>query len=431
MLIDRLHRDVLRRHYQSCPQRGQRQIPQRLRRGRRRQACDSCAKLKTSCDLDWPCANCLFSDKTCSYLRIQAEKQHDIIPKSRSGSELTTSQLPSQEDKDSHKISIPFLLNWASPYRGLTDTFERSNDIVVGNESVRVDSGSGILGEIEGTTDTDARELCTSIHSHNGLQDEWLPRWSIPDDLSLDSRTLDAGADMSLLPIYDLDITSFSPTMFLPLQETQQSPQSLIRASQQAEIEFVVTFDLTGRDLPAEFAESLTKLTLSLPRDHPEHAPSINLALGMMMMTQSNIERFLGLYFRHWNRHSPVVHRRTFDVADTSLALVLVMTLTGALFSLIPDEVSGAQSMLDLAEEFAFHDPDFEKLTSGISSEGPDGRRRALQALQASFSAAQLQLRQGSTWKRQQVRSERFNQIIFVCLPSHRTKYRYLLIMLI
>ncbi|KAJ9622519.1 hypothetical protein H2204_011532 [Knufia peltigerae] len=201
--------------------------------------------------------------------------------------------------------------------------------------------------------------------------------------------------------------------MFLPLQETQQSPQSLIRASQQAEIEFAVTFDLTGRDLPAEFAESLTKLTLSLPRDHPEHAPSINLALGMTMLTQSNIERFLGLYFRHWNRHSPVVHRRTFDVADTSLALVLVMTLTGALFSLIPDEVSGAQSMLDLAEEFAFHDPDFEKLTSGISSEGPDGRRRALQALQASFSAAQLQLRQGSTWKRQQVRSERFNQIIF------------------
>lgn len=405
-----LCRDVLRRHYQSCPQRGQRAIPHRLRRGRRKQACDSCARLKTSCDLDWPCENCLLSDKTCSYLRIEAKQYHDKTQKSRSDPPPMTPQLLSHDDTEIHKISIPFLLNWTSPYRGLTETFERSSE-VVDTESLRVDYVPGILGEVEGHADTG--ELCSSFQSHNILHDELLPRWPMSDDLPLE-RILDVDADTSFLSIYDLGIAdNFSPGIYLPLQETRHSPRSLMRASQ-AETESMVNFDLMGRDLRAEFAESLTKLTLSLPRDHPDHAPSINLALGMTMLTQTNIEKFLWLYFHHWNRHSPVVHRRTFDVTDTSLPLVLVMTLTGALFSLSPDEVSAGQSMLDLAEEFAFRDADFERIASGIIPEGPDGRRRALQALQASFSAAQLQLRQGSTWKRHSVRSDRFNQIIYV-----------------
>lgn len=321
-----------------------------------------------------------------------------------------TPQLLSHDDTEIHKISIPFLLNWTSPYRGLTETFERSSE-VVDTESLRVDYVPGILGEVEGHADTG--ELCSSFQSHNILHDELLPRWPMSDDLPLE-RILDVDADTSFLSIYDLGIAdNFSPGIYLPLQETRHSPRSLMRASQ-AETESMVNFDLMGRDLRAEFAESLTKLTLSLPRDHPDHAPSINLALGMTMLTQTNIEKFLWLYFHHWNRHSPVVHRRTFDVTDTSLPLVLVMTLTGALFSLSPDEVSAGQSMLDLAEEFAFRDADFERIASGIIPEGPDGRRRALQALQASFSAAQLQLRQGSTWKRHSVRSDRFNQIIYV-----------------
>ena len=168
------------------------------------------------------------------------------------------------------------------------------------------------------------------------------------------------------------------------------------------------------RDLPAEFADHLTALTLALPRSHPEHAPNINLALGMSTLTPANIRKFLRLYFHHWNRHSPVVHPGTFEVYKAPLPLLLVMTLTGAMFSLSPEDVAAAKSLLDLAEEFAFRDQDFQRMASGFYTERLDQRRRALQALQAAFSVAQLQLREGLMWKRECVRSLRFDQIICV-----------------
>ena len=320
-------------------------------------------------------------------------------------------QLLAPEDTGVHKISIPFLLNWINPHCGLADTFERSSDLIVDVDSAQVDDE---LGEVE--TSANDGELCSSLNFDGALkmlQEGYLPPFPMSDDLPLDVA-LGVDADMSFSPIYELGISDrFSPGIFLPLHETQRSTRVMVPASK-AETGSHVTYDLTGRDLQAELAEHLTNLTLSLPRGHLERAPSINLALGMTKFTQANIERFLWLYFHHWNRHSPVVHRGTFDVADTSLALVLVMTLTGALFSLSPGEVATARSMLDLGEECAFRDPDFERIASGIFPEGPGGRRRALQALQAAFSAAQLQLREGNAWKRQHVRSDRLDQIIYV-----------------
>ncbi|OQU93942.1 Fungal specific transcription factor domain-containing protein [Cladophialophora immunda] len=322
-------------------------------------------------------------------------------------------QLLAQGDTGIHKISIPFLLNWTNPHRGLTDTFERSSDMIVHTESAQVDVGTGILGEVEASANDG--ELCASFNTERVLktfQEGYVPPSPMPDDLSLD-MTLGVDTDMPLSSIYELGVSdNFSPSMFLPLQETLHSTRFVTPAGQVG-TGSPITYDLMGRDLPAEFAEELTTLTLSLPRDHPERAPSINLALGMTIFTEANIERFLWLYFHHWNRHSPVLHRGTFDVADASLALVLVMTLTGALFSLSPGEVTMAQSMLDLAEEFSFRNPDFERIMSGIFPEGPHERRRALQAIQAAFSAAQLQLREGSSCKRQHVRSHRFDQIIY------------------
>jgi hypothetical protein len=324
------------------------------------------------------------------------------------------SQLRTQEDTGIHKISIPFLLNWTNPHRGLTDTFERSSELIVDAENVQVDEVARILGEVEASADDG--ELCSSLYSDRRLKpfpEGYLAPLPMSDDLSLD-MTLGVDPDISFSSSHNLGISDdVSPGMFLPLHETQHWTRFVMPASQ-AGTGSPATYDLMGRDLPAEFAEHLTTLTLSLPRDHPERAPSINLALGMTILIQANIERFLWLYFHHWNRHSPVVHRGTFDVADTSLALVLVMTLTGALFSLSTDEVATARSMLDLAEELAFRDPYFERIASGIFPEGPEGRSRALQALQAAFSAAQLQLREGNTWKRKHVRSDRFDQIIYV-----------------
>jgi hypothetical protein len=120
------------------------------------------------------------------------------------------------------------------------------------------------------------------------------------------------------------------------------------------------------------------------------------------------------MYFRHWNRHSPVLHHGTFDAEKVSLPLLLMVVVTGALFSLSHDEVAMARNMLQLAEEYTFQNPAFVALLSGMAPKGPTEFRLALEALQAAFSAAQVQLREGIQENRRRIRSLRFRDIISV-----------------
>ncbi len=121
-------RDVLRRHYRSCSQRGHRQIPDRLPRGRRKQACDICARSKVSCDLDLPCENCLFSDAECTHSRTEQNLHRAPGARDCNSAREMHIQTSAENGPNVHKISIPFLLNWTNPNSRLTDTFQRISD---------------------------------------------------------------------------------------------------------------------------------------------------------------------------------------------------------------------------------------------------------------------------------------------------------------
>ncbi|KEF52267.1 uncharacterized protein A1O9_11507 [Exophiala aquamarina CBS 119918] len=394
--------DVLRRHYVSCPHRNGRQIPDRLPRGRRKQACDLCARTRVSCDLDSPCENCLFSGSCCTYLRTERTARSPSTLSTGNYGSLRSAprQISNETGSTSHKIRISFLLNWSSPTSGLTDTFKRSSDDVAVHANTRSQSQDDTTfyckaggSESYGYSPSWLSLVIPLTSPHT----DYLPLFLTPDNSLIN---LELCADASALPFPSSELgmhDQLSSTAFLSLMDGSQYPDQLVGMD---------------RNISIELADQLTALTLSLPHDHPEHAPSIHLALGMRTLTQNNISIFLQLYFQHWNRHSPVVHPGTFGVFRTPLPLLLVMTLTGALFSLAPGAVTTARSMLELAEEFAFSDPDFQRIASGIFPEGLEQRRRALKALQAAFCAVQLQLREGTTWKRKCMRTVRFDQII-------------------
>lgn len=157
----------------------------------------------------------------------------------------------------------------------------------------------------------------------------------------------------------------------------------------------------------------------TLPAGHLQRSPNHNLTQGLELISPSNITKFVNIYFHHWNRHSPVVHRGTFDPEKTSLPLLFVIILTGALFS-SQNEAAKAKALLDLAEEFAFRNKPFEKLLAGSSPIGDEEERVSRNALQATFSVAQLQLRESSASTRKNARLTRFGQIITVnCFGTH------------
>lgn len=149
------------------------------------------------------------------------------------------------------------------------------------------------------------------------------------DDILIDLGTsADVGALFS--SPFDLDSPDqVSPDILLPVMDRSEYQDDMVVATVQDD-GYPSSGTFVDRDLPAESADHLTALTLALPRSHPEHAPNINLALGMSTLTPANIRKFPRLYFHHWNRHSPVVHPGTFEVYKAPLPLLLVMTLTGA-----------------------------------------------------------------------------------------------------
>lgn len=63
----------MRRHFLSCKKRGERPIPEKQKRGRRKCACDRCASLKSACDRQRPCNTCRNGGVPCTWNRVQQE----------------------------------------------------------------------------------------------------------------------------------------------------------------------------------------------------------------------------------------------------------------------------------------------------------------------------------------------------------------------
>jgi hypothetical protein len=283
------------------------------------------------------------------------------------------------------KTSLPFLLNYISPQgRSVTDTFGYSTDPVP-----------------EPSEMLDARALTFPLAGHP------LMLQNTPFDINDVPNLLQPStSDDQLLLEY-----------FFSGQDTtgnQQDPYSSLEQDQPWFGNSRSDYWTIRNGLTDDLMYHLHEFCAALPTGHPECAPNLHLSQGLGLIAPSSISRFVDLYFHHWNQHSPIIHRATFDIEKASLPLLFAIILTGALFS-SQDDVAKARMLLSLAEEFAFRDKVFGKLLAGSSPSGPDEEGRSFDALQAAFSIAQVQLREGSASTRKHARSIRFGEIIIVC----------------
>jgi hypothetical protein len=140
--------DAVLRHFRSCPSRGTRPVPSPLKRGKKRKACDCCARAKLSCDCELPCETCLVNGNFCTYgraaensvgsstaQRVEQTRTTDYSESRTVSSTLSRvvspgieTDVPSLMRQLNNKISIPFLLNYTDPEtKTFPDTFGRSS----------------------------------------------------------------------------------------------------------------------------------------------------------------------------------------------------------------------------------------------------------------------------------------------------------------
>jgi hypothetical protein len=158
--------------------------------------------------------------------------------------------------------------------------------------------------------------------------------------------------------------------------------------------------------------DSLTNFTLSLPQSHPERAPNDRLTKASTLFSKTNVERFIGHYFRDYCPHSPILYPGTFQASSVSPYLLTVIVITGAMFSSSTSDIELARGILDLVEEYVFGNEDFKKLLEGPDRPKYTNDLGAWHALQAAFFITQIQLREGCLAKRKEARNARFEAII-------------------
>lgn len=156
--------------------------------------------------------------------------------------------------------------------------------------------------------------------------------------------------------------------------------------------------------------DDLTYLKHSVVRsDRTDDHASCTEDGAWSLLTAEKLHASISEYFCRWNHHSPIIHAATFDAGTAFRPLVLAVCLTGALLSKNPLDVKAARELLDLAELLTFHHPAFLQLQQPHHD---NETAEDFPALQAAFSIAQIQLRQGSVQKRVEIRQKRFVQLI-------------------
>jgi hypothetical protein len=318
----------LKSHYRDCPQRGDRTVPEPARQGRRSHACDSCTAAKLGCDGNSPCTRCTTKGTECSFVRLQPLTPATELP------EQTPYPLVNEERVDrnenvpavrtinnsnnlSDRGSIKFLLNYGTAsfiecFR-FPSSWERRN---------LDDLRSSANDSSEGPSGFDQHGSYVS-----GDHEEYAIDWSVFDD------------------------ESFLRFFSSPFGEGDHPIQGLFATLQGGATQQCLSASPTAISQP-EIIRALLDAASTLHMSN-EEAAEIARHLNFLY-TPERTEKFCNMYFEFWHPHCPIIHRPSFELSTIPTALLVPITLMGAMYSTVDKEVSTAKLLLDLAEIFVF-----------------------------------------------------------------------------
>ena len=123
---------------------------------------------------------------------------------------------------------------------------------------------------------------------------------------------------------------------------------------------------MTGIQLPREWEaasvqsaaivqgilEKATSLNLT-PEEHAEISQNLNY-----LFTPTKIDNLVNIYFETWHVNCPILHQPSFRIESVPPALLISVTLMGAMYSQVDREASTAKDLLDLSELFVYSTDD-------------------------------------------------------------------------
>lgn len=344
--------DALRRHYQSCPGIGS-QKPLPHKPGRRRKACDNCAKNRIICNGRLPCRSCSSQGTQCSYRRL--DNHRDAQANASPGSSRTQPPQTSQDEPedDSGKLSVPFLLNYSA----------------------------------------------TSNH-HPGEVNNVLSALAIAD--SKDKKR-DAGVPSSFLePERNELFFEESWSLFFGSYQDQDLPET--------------SYLPRGLDDINERQRAASRIIEALHGDCIETPKKPEDIRADRFFTEDTIQEFIVAYFDRTVRpRSRIVLKSCFHLPSTSTPLLLSILLMGAICGGSNEAKSNATDYADKAESILFDDPSFQRLVYRKAQPQYDPLQDIeIEFIQAAILIILIQISSPNPESRRRVRIHRYPLLVSV-----------------
>jgi hypothetical protein len=303
--------------------------------------------MKLGCDGNSPCKTCRQKGIGCNFSRLQSK--NNSLQQEGTGTLLAPS-LAGRDDKTNiifTAISKPVQENNPVSDRG-SIKFLLNSGTASFIECFRFPSSKerrNIYNFINSTDFNDASILdCFAIDSENGstfsdpFEDEPID-WSLFEDenllrfLSSPLNEIQGQADNMYAPLF-MDPTFATPVNSLPFQGEYEP----INVQSAGLVQIILDQAISLQTSPQEQADISYHLNY--------------------LFTPSKISKLVSLYFEFWHPHCPILHQPSFNIEMIPPVQLLSITLMGAMYSQVDQDVSTAKRILDISELVVFSMPD-------------------------------------------------------------------------
>jgi hypothetical protein len=140
------------------------------------------------------------------------------------------------------------------------------------------------------------------------------------------------------------------------------------------------------------------------------------------LVTYSEIETCVDLFFRYYHRHCPILHKHSFCPVITPMPLLLAVMALGGMYHKDPTKVAWIRKLLDLMETYIYSLPGLRDEHEGSLdlSQGPDEDTiyQQFEIFQGAYFIIVAQYFSGSLAARRRVRQQRFSRVLTVRMVS-------------
>ncbi|KIW43328.1 uncharacterized protein PV06_04440 [Exophiala oligosperma] len=167
-----------------------------------------------------------------------------------------------------------------------------------------------------------------------------------------------------------------------------------------------------------EIRQLLLTTASSLSNEFPQSINLLQLASDIELLTHTELEHCINLYFANYHRHCPIVHRPSFQPTVAPIPLILGMVALGAMYSQERAKVLWMKNLLDVMEAYIFSWPGLKDDYSGFFTlaEAPDEETLdfQFQLFQGAYLMVVVQFFVGNLSGRRRARRQRFTTVISI-----------------